>query len=136
MDNCVIKESKHIANNTGSLFVFEGEDNIPFTVKRIYYITNVRDYDTVRGNHAHKNLQQIMICLGGSCKIIIDNGAERETVLLNDPAKILYIKPCVWREITEFSENSTLMVLASDEYDESDYIRKYKDFKEYIRSLK
>ena len=136
MDNCVIKRSNHILNDTGSLFVFEGKENIPFVVKRIYYITNVKDREAIRGNHAHKALHQIMVCLGGSCEILLDDGKNREIVQLDDPGKILYIMPCVWREISKFSEGSTLMVLASEEYDEADYIRNYEDFRDYVRGLK
>ena len=106
---------------------------LPFDVKRVYYITDISSDKIIRGNHAHKQLKQLMICLGGTCEILLDNGIDRTVVLLDNPGKILYIQPCLWREISNFSKNATLLVLASEEYSEEDYIRKYEDFKEYAR---
>ena len=85
-----------------------------------------------RGFHSHKNLKQLLICINGSCKIHIDNGEETEEVLLDNPAEGLYLEHNIWREIYNFSPNAVLLVLASEVYDESDYIRNYDDFKKFI----
>lgn len=124
-----------IISNSGSLYVLENQDKIPFEIKRIYYITNITNDNVVRGRHAHKKLKQLLLCVGGSCTITLDNGFEKKTVILDNPGKILYITPCLWREITNFSEKATLIVFASNEYDESDYIREYDDFKKYIEGM-
>jgi len=123
-----------ITNNTGSLYVIEKQQLLPFNIKRIYYITKVIG-DAVRGNHAHKQLKQLLICLGGSCEIVLDDGKERISVLLDDPGKMLYIEPCLWREIRNTTSNATLVVFVSEEYDENDYIRDYNEFKKYVEGL-
>ena len=117
----------------GQLIALEEFNHVPFDIKRVYYI-----YDTLpgvrRGFHAHRNLQQILICVHGSCMIHLDNGYETEEVLLNDPQKGLYIAYDMWREMYDFSEDAVLLVLASETYDEADYIRKYDDFMAMIRN--
>lgn len=89
-------------------------------------------YDTkegvVRGKHAHKSLQQILICIHGSCKILLDNGFEKKVVPLEKPYEGLYVANDMWREMYDFSPDAVLMCLASDYYDESDYIRDYDEF--------
>ncbi len=116
----------------GHLTVVENNADIPFEIKRIYYL-----YDTkpgfVRGLHSHRKLEQILVCVNGSCMIRLDDGCDREEVLLDDPTKGLYIGPNIWREMYDFSEGAVLLVLASEFYDESDYIRNYDEF---INSLK
>lgn len=116
----------------GQLVAVEELKDIPFEVKRIYYIydtlTNVR-----RGYHAHQNLQQVLICVHGSCKIHLDNGDETAEVLLDKPYEGLYISNDMWREMYDFSEGAVLLVLASEYYDESDYIRNYDEF---LRAVK
>jgi len=89
--------------------------------------------DVVRGHHAHKVLQQILICIHGSCKIRLDNGIEKKTVPLEKPYEGLYVSSNMWREMYDFSSDAVLMVLASELYDESDYIRDYDEFKKYIK---
>ena len=109
--------------------------DIPFDIRRVYYI-----YDTKagvrRGFHAHKNLEQILICVNGSCKIHLDNGRETEEVLLDKPYEGLYIANDMWREMYDFTPGAVLLVLASQLYDESDYIRDYDKFLESIESEK
>ena len=117
----------------GKLIALEGNNHIPFDIKRVYYI-----YDTlqnmVRGKHAHRSLEQVIICVSGSCDFMLDNGASKAQIHLNNPAQGLYIKHNIWREFTNFSPNCVVMVLASQPYDESDYIRDYNAFlKEVIR---
>ena len=119
----------------GQLIALEEFKNIPFKIKRVYYM-----YDTcegvVRGCHAHKNLQQILICIHGSCKIMLDNGEETSIILLDKPYEGLFVSDAVWREMYEFSSDAVLMVLASELYDESDYIRNYDEFLTYVKRQK
>lgn len=115
----------------GQLVALEEFKDIPFKVKRVYYI-----YDTlpnvIRGYHAHKNLKQILICIHGSCKIRLDNGKEQEIVPLDKPYEGLFVDNNMWREMYDFSEDAVLLVLASELYDESDYIRNYDEFLNFI----
>lgn len=121
-------------DNRGQLVSLEELKDIPFMIKRVYYM-----YDTVsnviRGKHAHKSLKQILICLHGSVKILLDNGHEKEEILLDDPTIGLYVENVVWRELFDFSPDAVLVVLASEYYDEGDYIRNYNDFISYINML-
>lgn len=116
----------------GQLVAIEEYRNIPFDIKRVYYM-----YDTVegvsRGFHAHKKLQQILICVHGSCRIRLDNGKEQEVVLLDKPNEGLYVSNVMWREMYDFSPDAVLMVLASELYDEEDYIRNYDEFLKYVK---
>ena len=122
-------------DDRGQLVALEEIKDIPFTIKRVYYM-----YDTVsgviRGKHAHKSLQQILICIHGSCKVRLDNGTESEVVPLEKPYEGLYISNIVWREMYDFSEDAVLLVLASELYDESDYIRDYDEFLKFIGKKK
>lgn len=111
----------------GCLVVAEYEKEIPFLVRRVYYIHSVPDGEK-RGFHSHKRLQQIYIAIKGSCKVMLTSGNETKDVVLADPSVGLYIGNDVWREIYNFSEDAVLLVLASEEYDEDDYIRKYDEF--------
>ena len=122
-------------DDRGQLVALEEAKDIPFKIKRVYYM-----YDTGegvrRGFHAHKCLEQILICIHGSCKILLDNGVEKETVVLDKPYEGLYVSNDMWREMFDFSPDAVLMVLASELYDEADYIRNYDDFLEYVKSHK
>ena len=118
-------------DNRGQLVAIEEFSDIPFAIKRVYYM-----YDTTkgvrRGYHAHKNLQQILICVKGNCKILLDDGTEKQEILLDKPYEGLYIANNIWREMFDFSEDAVLMVLASEKYDEADYIRNYNDFLTFV----
>ncbi len=118
-------------DDRGQLIALEEHKDIPFTIKRVYYM-----YDTVngvvRGQHAHKTLQQILICIHGSCKVKLDNGKERKVIPLERPYEGLYVSNNMWREMYDFSMDAVLMVLASDLYDENDYIRDYDEFLKYV----
>ena len=112
----------------GKLIAIEQFKNLPFEIKRVYYIFATKS-GVRRGYHAHKDLQQIAICVSGSCKFLLNNGKERiKDIILDSPNKGLFIDKMIWREIYDFSEDCVLLVLASDYYDESDYIRDYKEF--------
>ena len=111
----------------GSLIALEQDKNIPFEIKRVYYLFNTGS-NIRRGFHAHKNLTQVVIAVRGSCRFLLDDGKEKITLLLDNPAQGLLIDSCIWREMYDFSEDCVLMVLASQLYDESDYIRDYEEF--------
>ncbi len=103
------------------------EKAVPFNIKRVYYIYHT-EQGVNRGYHAHKNLKQVAICVAGKCRMVLDDGQTREEVWLDSPTRGLVIEDMVWREIHDFSEDCVLLVLASEHYDESDYIRDYDDF--------
>ncbi len=117
----------------GNLIALEELIDVPFKIKRVYYM-----YDTipgvVRGKHAHKTLEQILICIHGSCRIHLDNGKERTEILLERPYEGLYLSSNMWREMYDFSNDAVLMVLASELYNEDDYIRDYEEFKQLANS--
>ena len=119
----------------GQLVALEEFKDIPFEIKRVYYM-----YDTGegvrRGYHAHKSLEQILICIHGSCKILLDNGNEKKIVSLEKPYEGLYINNDIWREMYDFSEDAVLIVLASDYYKEEDYIRNYDEFIKLVKEKK
>ena len=116
----------------GQLVAIEEGKDLPFPIRRVYYI-----YDTLpdvrRGYHAHRNLEQILICVNGSCKIHLDNGRETAEVLLDKPNEGLYLANDIWREMYDLTEGAVLMVLASMPYDEKDYIRNYDKFLQMLR---
>ena len=116
----------------GRLTVVENNEDIPFAIRRVYYL-----YDTspgfIRGLHSHKSLEQILVCVTGSCKILMDDGYSKEEVVLDDPNEGLYIGPNVWREMYDFTEGAVLLVMASELYDESDYIRNYDTFIDRVK---
>lgn len=116
-----------LGDDRGSLVSLEVMKNIPFEVKRIYYIFNTKA-GVGRGFHAHKALKQVVIAVRGSCRFLLDSGNEKESVVLNSPTKGLLIESCIWREMHDFSEDCVLLVLASEHYDEGDYIRNYDEF--------
>ncbi|MEQ4709721.1 sugar 3,4-ketoisomerase [Providencia huaxiensis] len=122
-----IIEFKTLGDDRGSLVSLEQNKNIPFEVKRIYYIFGTKE-GVSRGFHAHKNLQQVAICVKGSCRFVLDDGHNKDEIILDNPNIGLHINSFMWREMHDFSEDCVLIVLASELYDESDYIRNYNDF--------
>lgn len=119
-------ELPNLGDERGGLVVLESQKNIPFEIKRIYYIFNTQNKP--RGFHAHKELEQIMFCLKGECSVLLDNGKEKKTIKIDKPNQGLVIDPMIWHEMHNFSDDCVLLVLASEYYDESDYIRDYNDF--------
>jgi len=117
-----------LGDDRGSLVALEANKTIPFDIKRVYYIFGTKNNIT-RGMHAHRNLKQVMLCITGSCKIMLDDGKRRESVWLNSPVRGLLIENLVWREMSNFSPDCVLLVLASELYSEEDYIRNYETFK-------
>lgn len=135
VDDClVINLPKHVRPN-GNLTVAENPALVPFDVKRIYYLYDVPAGEE-RGGHAHRELQQILIAVSGSFDVLIDDGENRRTVSLNRPFKGLHIRPGIWRELNNFSSGAVCLVLASEHYDEEDYIRNYSDFIQYTQDAK
>lgn len=116
----------NFGDERGGLVAIESNLSISFEVKRLYYIFNT--LDKPRGFHAHINLKQVAICLKGSCRFILDDGHNKNEVILDNPRQGLIIEGLVWREMHDFSEDCILLVLASEHFDESDYIRDYQDF--------
>lgn len=114
-------------DDRGQLVAIEECKDIPFEIKRIYYIYNTLQ-GVIRGYHAHKQLQQVLICVHGNCKIRLDNGKESTIVCLDKPYEGIYLSNNIWREMFDFSPDAVLLVLASEIYDESDYIRDYDEF--------
>ncbi|MCO8051202.1 MULTISPECIES: sugar 3,4-ketoisomerase [Proteus] len=116
-----------LGDERGSLISLEENKNIPFQIKRVYYIFGTKD-EVSRGFHAHKELKQLAVCVRGSCRFIMDNGKKREELILDKPNIGLLINPMQWHEMHDFSEDCIIIVLANDYYDESDYIRDYDSF--------
>lgn len=120
-----------MGDERGSLISLEQLKNIPFKIKRVYYIFGTKN-NIVRGKHSHTNLQQVAICVSGSCKFFLDDGKTKKNINLNSPNKGLYIGKNIWREMSDFSPDCVLIVLANDYYNENEYIRDYKKFIELI----
>ena len=120
-----------LGDDRGSLVALEGNETIPFDIKRVYYLFGTRK-DVTRGLHAHLALKQVLLCVAGSCKVLLDDGFVKESVFLDSPSKGLLVESLVWREMSEFSDDCVLLVVASEHYDEADYIRNYQDFKNIV----
>ena len=116
----------------GMLVALEEYNDIPFEIKRVYYMYDTKEGVT-RGYHAHKSLEQILICIHGSCKIRLDNGREKKIVSLEKPYEGLYVPNNMWREMYDFSPDAVLMVLASEVYKEEDYLRDYDTFLKLVK---
>ena len=114
-------------DDRGQLIALEENADIPFCIKRVYYMYDTKE-GVRRGFHAHRKLEQILVCVSGSCKVLLDNGRERKEVFLEKPYEGLYVSSGMWREMYDFSPDAVLLVLASEPYDESDYIRDYDQF--------
>jgi hypothetical protein len=128
--DCTVVDVSKIHNDAGNITVIENDKNIPFEVKRIYYLYDVPGGES-RGGHAHYELEQFIIAASGSFDVIINDGVNRRTFNLNRPNLALHIVPGLWRELDNFSSGSICMVLASSVYDERDYIRIYDEYLKY-----
>ena len=124
-------EFQKLGDHRGSLVSIEQGKLIPFEIKRVYYIYHTSE-GVSRGFHAHHNLKQVAICMAGQCRMVLDDGRSREEVVLDCPTKGILIEGLTWREMHDFSENCVLLVLASEPYEESDYIRDYTEFYKLI----
>ncbi len=124
-----------ITDPRGNLTVAEGAGVVPFDIKRAYWVYDVPGGES-RGGHAHKRLRQLVVALSGSFTVTLDNGYERRTVLLNHPWQGLVIETNIWRTLDDFSSGAVCLVLASDHFEEDDYIYDYDEFLKYIGCLK
>ena len=130
INDCSIIELDKHQNVKGNITIVENNKEIPFSVKRIYYLYDIPGGE-VRGGHAHKELRQLIVAASGSFSVILDDGKRKKTIVLNHPFQGLLIVPGIWRELVDFSSGSVCLVLASIKYDEADYIRDYQSFIEY-----
>lgn len=127
MKNTQLLTFNAIGDERGWLTALQTGSEIPFDVKRVYFIYGTQP-GIDRGFHAHADLEQVAVCVAGSCHFVLDNGFERKTVVLNSPQQGLYMGPMIWREMTQFSTDCVLVVLASKLYDPDDYIRDLTEF--------
>src|ERR1035437_10249687 len=125
--NCVIVPLDKIHNRAGNITIVEGQTNIPFDVRRIYYLYDIPG-GAARGGHAHKELTQLIVAASGSFNVLLDDGQNKKIVTLNRPDYGIMIVPGIWRELFEFSSGAICLVLASHTYDKNDYIRDYDQF--------
>jgi hypothetical protein len=131
--NCNVIELSKIHNRSGNITPITNEVDIPFQIKRVYYLYDVPGGET-RGGHAHYHLCQLIVAASGSFDVVIDDGKNKKTITLNRPNYGLLILPGIWRDLNNFSSGAVLLVLASEEYCEMDYIRDYGDFLAYAKS--
>lgn len=127
VNDCELLEFDKHSSLKGNLSVVQHHKDIPFDIKRVYYLYDVPG-GASRGAHAHKELWQLMIATSGSFRVTLDDGKEKKSFFLNRPYQGLLVKPGIWRDLDEFSSGACCFVLASEDYDEKDYIRNYKDF--------
>lgn len=130
----VIELDRHHSNRKGNITVVENNSTIPFDIKRAYYLYDIPGGEE-RGAHAHRQLRQLIIAASGCFDVILDDGYHKKTFTLNRPYQGLYVVPGIWRELNNFSSGSVCLVLASETYDEADYIRDYPNFLGYKKKL-
>ena len=129
---CSIVHLPKIHNEAGNLTALDNQINIPFDVKRVYYLYDVPG-GAERGGHGHKKLQQFIMALSGSFDVLIDDGTNKKVVHLDRPYIGLHIVPGIWRELINFSSGAICLVLASEKYTEEDYLRDFEAYKNFIR---
>lgn len=134
-DCSIIELDKHHSERMGNLSVVQNDETVPFAVKRIYYLYDVPGGES-RGAHAHKELSQLIVAASGSFRVTLDDGNVKRSFILNRPYQGLYVKPGIWRDLDDFSSGAVCMVLASEVYQQEDYIRDYSDFIEFRNNNK
>jgi len=134
IEHCKIIDLPKISDPRGNLSFIEGGQHIPFDIKRVYYLYDVPG-GSDRGSHAHKNLHQFVVAMSGSFDVVLDDGKEKKRFHLNRSYYGLYVCPMMWRDLDNFSSGAVCMVLASEHYDEADYIRDYQQFCSAAKSL-
>lgn len=127
-EQCKVLNFADLGDERGKLVVVEGARDIPFEIKRVFYIYG-SDSEVIRGQHANRESEFVLINVGGTSKVRIDNGHSEAIVELNKPMMGLYIPTMVWKDMYDFSEDSILLVLASTHYDGTEYIRNYEEYK-------
>jgi dTDP-4-dehydrorhamnose 3,5-epimerase-like enzyme len=133
--NIQILPMQRLGDVRGALIALEENKNVPFSVRRVYYLFDTQK-GVKRGLHAHRTLRQLVIAVRGSCRFILDDGRERIELLLGDPGTGLLVESMIWREMLDFSDDCVLMVLADQLYDEGDYIRDYDEFIQLVRGAR
>lgn len=128
VNDCVVLDLDKKHRDKGNITVVENGIEVPFDINRVYYLYDVPGGEE-RGGHGHKDLYQLIVAAGGSFDVVLNDGVNLRTITLNRPYQGLYVVPGIWRELNNFSSGSTCLVLASDRYDEEDYIRDYNEFK-------
>ncbi len=123
----VIELDKHHSDRKGNLSVVENGQQLPFPVKRAYWLYDVPGGES-RGAHAHKELEQLIIAASGSFRVTLDDGTQKRSFYLNRPYQGLHVKPGIWRDLDDFSSGAVCLVLASEVYQAEDYIREYEEF--------
>ena len=129
---CYPIEVPAITDPRGDLTFIEGGNHVPFEIRRIYYVYNV-PVDSLRGGHAHRDLEQVVFALSGSFRMTVDDGRKQQEYYLRNPRKGIYMSRLVWREMDRFSQGAVCMVLASHAFDETDYLRDYDEFLAVVR---
>ena len=127
ISKCRMVDLPKIADPRGNLTFIEGNRHVPFDIRRVYYLYDVPG-GAERGGHAHKDLHQLIVAMSGSFDVVLDDGKSKQRIHLNRSYNGLYVCPMIWRELDNFSSGSVCMVLASNQYDESDYYRDYNEF--------
>lgn len=133
VDECFEILFKIFDGNRGKLVSIESNKNIPFSIDRVFYIFGTDTDNTVRGKHANKESEFVMVCLSGSCKVLVKDGVRSKEFLLDSPHKGIYLPKMIWKEMFDFSKNCVLLVLSNMLYDSNEYIN---DFDEYINCIK
>lgn len=131
LDECKIVNFPKVTDVRGNLSFIEQNNQVPFEIRRVYYLYDV-PVGATRGGHAHRGLHQVIIALSGSFDVVLDDGFKKRTFFLNRPHYGLYVPPRIWRELEDFSSNSVALSIVSEVYDESDYVRDYDTFKSLV----
>ncbi len=135
IENCRFIEFPKITDARGNLIYIEAERHVPFKIERLFYLYDVPPGQT-RGGHAHKTLQQVLVCLSGSFDVLVEDGHNQKHIELNRPSEGLYIPPLIWDTEMNFSPGSVCLVLASEMYCETDYHRNYDDYLEAVAAAR
>jgi len=120
----------------GNISIAEGKKSVPFEIKRVYFINNLFNKKSVRGKHAHKKLEQIIFCVNGRFTLDFDDGVNKQSIVLEDAHSGIRLGPMLWHEMRGFSNDCVILVLASDYYNEDDYIRNYDEFLKVVNNIK
>ncbi len=133
VNDCIVIPLNKIHNRAGNITIVEGQAKIPFEVKRVYYLYDIPGGEA-RGGHAHKELQQLIVAASGSFDVLLDDGLNKKIITLNRPDYGLLVVPCIWRELMAFSSGAICLAIASEKYNEDDYIRIHESFLEFRKN--
>ena len=142
MEPILVKNSGYVVlkrivdERDGALCIVNGAEDVPFEIKRVYYINNLEHNQSLRGQHAHKELCQVIFCINGCFTLTLDDGEKKQDVLMMRDNEGVILRPMLWHSMHSFSSGCVLLVVASDYYKEEDYIRDYGEFLERVNSLK